>query len=96
MGEIPEIPGSIQDPDIAKVFTVIMKLRYYADTITLLDDDIRQYYLVLLSSTLCVPAFVSVNDTMREYTWISSSHLCIALRATGRMGASLQPMNSTP
>lgn len=79
-GEIPEIPGGITDPDIIKAFTVIRQLRRYADTITLLDDDIRQYYLALLYYTLSVPAYVSVDDFRREYAWISSSYLCNRLK----------------
>jgi hypothetical protein len=58
---------------------VIQQLRRYADTITLLDEDIRQYYLALLYYTLCVPAYVSVNEYMKEYAWISSSLLCNTL-----------------
>ncbi|HQK56508.1 MAG TPA: anti-sigma factor antagonist [Methanolinea sp.] len=80
LGEIPDVPEGISDPDVAKAFRVILHLRKYADTITLLDDDIRQYYLSLLYYTLCVPAFVSVSDSMREYAWISSSLLCESLR----------------
>jgi hypothetical protein len=78
--EIPEIPDEVRDPDILKAFTIVKQLRQYADTITLLDDDIRQYYLALLYYTLCIPAYVSVNDYMREYAWISSSLLCNALK----------------
>lgn len=83
LGEIPSLPEGIADPDVAKAFQVIQQLRRYADTITLLDEDILQYYLALLYYTLCVPAFVSVNDYMREYAWISSSLLCEALRIHG-------------
>lgn len=83
LGEIPSLPEGIADPDVAKAFKVVQQLRRYADTITLLDEDILQYYLALLYYTLCVPAFTSVNDYMREYAWISSSLLCEALRMHG-------------
>ncbi|HUU75872.1 MAG TPA: anti-sigma factor antagonist [Methanoregulaceae archaeon] len=79
LGDIPEIPEGINDPDIIKAFAVVRKLRRYADTLTLLDEDIRQYNLALLHYTLCVPAYVSVNDFMKEYAWISSSLLCKTL-----------------
>ena len=78
--DIPDIPGDIRDPGIVKAFSVVRQLRRYADTLTVLDDDIRQYYLALLSYTLCVPAFVSVTDPMKEYAWVSSSILCNALK----------------
>jgi anti-anti-sigma factor len=79
LGEIPKIPEGIDDPDIIKAFSVVRQLRRYADTITMLDDDIRQYNLALLYYTLCVPAYASVNDFAREYAWISSSLLCRTL-----------------
>ena len=80
LGEIPEVPEGTWDPEVMKAFQVVSRLRRYADSITLLDDDIRQYWLALLYYTLAVPAFVSVNDLMREYAWISSSLLCNALK----------------
>jgi hypothetical protein len=79
LGEIPEIPPGITDPDVLKAFSVVRQLRKYADTVTLLDDDIGQYWLALLNTTLCVPAYVSVNDRMREYAWVSACLLCDAL-----------------
>ncbi len=79
-GDIPKIPEEITDPDVLKAFSVIQQLRKYADTLTLLDEDIRQYYLALLYYTLCVPAYVSVNEYMKEFAWISSSLLCNALK----------------
>jgi len=79
LGMVPKIPEEVDDADIAKAFSVIRQLRGYADTLTLLDDDIRQYNLALLHYTLSVPAYVSVNDFMREYAWISSSLLCNTL-----------------
>jgi hypothetical protein len=80
LGEIPELPEELRDPDIEKAFTVVKQLRRYADSITLLDEDIRQYYLALLHYTLCIPAYASVNEYMKEYAWISSSLLCNALK----------------
>lgn len=78
LGAVPETP-SVDDEDIAKAFSVIRQLRGYADTVTLLDDDIRQYNLALLYYTLPVPAYVSVNDKAKEYAWISSSLICNTL-----------------
>lgn len=94
LGEIPEIPDRIRDPAIEKAFRVVTQLRRYADTVTLLDEDIRQYYLALLSYTLCVPAFVSVNDAMKEYAWISSSILCTALNQSVKEGGHDLPVSS--
>jgi len=76
---IPDIPPHINDPDVLEAFSVVRQLRKYADTITPPDDDIGQYWLALLHTTLCVPAYVSVNDRMREYAWVSVSLLCNAL-----------------
>ena len=94
LGEIPDIPDGIRDPAIEKAFRGVTRLRRYADTVTLLDEDIRQYYLALLSYTLCVPAFVSVNDAMKEYAWISASLLCTALNQSVKEGGHDLPVSS--
>lgn len=59
-----------------KTFQCVQKLREYANVITLLDEDITQYFFSLLSYTLCVLDYGSVNDYVKQYAWISSSMLC--------------------
>lgn len=67
---MPILPGLSRSPGSSQG---------YADTVTLPDDDIRQYNLALLYYTLPVPAYVSVNDKAKEYAWISSSLICNTL-----------------
>lgn len=80
LSDIPLVPATIDDPDIEKAYTVISQLRRYADRVTVLDDDISQYYLALFYYTISIPAFVSVSDHVREYAWITASLLCNRIR----------------
>ncbi len=81
---IPEIPDGIIDPALDKAFRCVQQLRRYADLVTLLDDDISQYYIGLLPFTLNLLSYSSVNDRAKEYGWISSSMICKRLMEMGR------------
>ncbi|MBM4241485.1 MAG: anti-sigma factor antagonist [Euryarchaeota archaeon] len=82
LSDIPRLPRKarnkylkedFEDSDVIKAFSCVQKLRGYANVITLLDEDISQYFLALFPYTLMALAFVSVNDYMKKYAWISSS-----------------------
>jgi len=81
---IPEIPDGITDPALDKAFRCVQQLRRYADLVTLLDDDISQYYIGLLPFTLNLLSYSSVNDLAKEYGWISASMICKRLMEMGR------------
>lgn len=74
--DIPQLPSTLKDPQVLKAFQCVQKLREYANIITLLDEDISQYFFGLLSYTLSVLSYGSVNDYAKQYAWISSSMLC--------------------
>ena len=83
LSDIPQIPPEYKNKnvisdsdDVLKAFQCIQKLREYGNMITLLDEDISQYLLGLLSYTLSAVSFVSLNDYEKEYAWISSSLIC--------------------
>ncbi len=76
LSDIPQLPHNIQDPVLEKAFRCVQKLRRYADLVTLLDDDITQYYLGLLPYTLNLLSYTSVNEYAKEYGWISASLIC--------------------
>ena len=83
LSDIPQIPiqsTEIQldfdNSDVIKAFQCIRRVREYGNMITLLDEDISQYLLGLLSYTLSAISFVSLNDYQKEYAWISSSLIC--------------------
>jgi anti-anti-sigma factor len=80
LSEIPQFPETDLDPEVHRAFRCVQKLREYANVITLLDEDISQYWLSLLWYTLIVLAYGSVNDFSKRYAWISSSLLCQKLR----------------
>jgi len=81
LSDIPQLPKArnnylnedFQHLDVVKAFSCVQKLREYANVITLLDEDISQYFLALFPYTLMALAFVSVNNYMKKYAWISSS-----------------------
>jgi hypothetical protein len=76
LSDIPQIPSTLQDPKVLKAFQCVQKLREYANIITLLDEDISQYFFSLFAYTMRVSGYVSVNDYAKKYAWISSSMLC--------------------
>lgn len=83
LSEIPEIPSKsaenqfdFNNSDVIKAFQCVRRVREYGNMITLLDDDISQYLLGLLSYTLSAVSFISLNDYEKEYAWISASLIC--------------------
>ena len=78
LSDIPQIPGSasIEDQNVFKAFRCVQRLREYANVVTLLDEDITQYWFSLLWYTLIVLAYGSVKESGKLYAWISSALLC--------------------
>jgi len=76
LSEIPRIPSTLRDPKVLKAFLCVQKLREYANVITLLDEDISQYFFSLFAYSMRVLLYGSVNDYAKKYAWISSSMLC--------------------
>jgi len=82
LSDIPQIPIQSTDildfenSDVIQAFQCIRRVREYGNMITLLDEDISQYLLGLLSYTLSAVSFISLNDYEKEYAWISSSLIC--------------------
>ena len=83
LSEIPEIPlkstenqFDFDNSDVIKAFQCTRRVREYGNMITLLDEDISQYLLGLLSYTLSAVSFISLNDYEKEYAWISASLIC--------------------
>ncbi|MCC7551328.1 MAG: anti-sigma factor antagonist [Methanobacterium sp.] len=83
LSDIPQIPSEYKEvgvdfdnDDVLKAFNCIQRLREYGNMITLMDDDISQYLLGLLSYTLSTVSFISLNDYEKKYAWISSSLIC--------------------
>lgn len=72
----PENQLNFDNRDIIKAFQCIRRVREYGNMITLLDEDISQYLLGLLSYNLSSISFRSLHDYEREYAWISASLIC--------------------
>jgi anti-anti-sigma factor len=73
---IPQIPSTVRDLHVLKAFLCVQKLREYANVITLLDEDITQYFFSLFAYTMRVLKYGSANDYAKKCAWISSSMLC--------------------
>ena len=76
LSDIPDIPVQDLPIDREKAFCVIRKLRYYANLVTILDDDPEQYLLALLWYTLPVLWYSSVSEYGKTYAWITASRIC--------------------
>ncbi|MCX6699362.1 MAG: hypothetical protein NTV68_05465 [Methanomicrobiales archaeon] len=76
LSKIPDIPAKDLPIDREKAFCVIRKLRYYANLVTILEDDPGQYLLALLWYTLPVLWYSSVSEYGKTYAWITASRIC--------------------
>jgi len=76
LSEIPQIPPTLQDPKVLKAFLCIRKLREFANVITLLDEDVSQYFFSLFAYSLRVLKYRDVDDYGKKCAWISASMLC--------------------
>jgi anti-anti-sigma factor len=76
LGDIPVMPGRDLPPDTEKAFRVLRKLRYYADLVTILDENPEQYLLVLLWYTIPVLWYRSVGEHGKKFAWITADRIC--------------------
>jgi hypothetical protein len=84
LGDIPEMPGPDLTPEAEKAFLVLRKLRYYADLVTILDENPDQYLLALLWYTIPVLWYGSVGEYGKKYAWITAARICERLTNTPR------------
>ena len=80
LGDIPGLPAHDLPGDREKAFRVIRKLRYYADLVTILDDNPDQYLLALLWYTIPVLWYRSVGEYGKKFAWITASRICERLK----------------
>lgn len=73
--ELPELP---QPPEegLRKAYYTIRMLREYADRLTLLEEDIRQYYLALLYYTMQILRYGSTGRLTKLYALLSAALIC--------------------
>lgn len=74
--DYPLLPGEDLPVESEKAFRLIRKLRYYADLVTVLDDNPEPYLLALLWYTLPVLWYRSVGEFGKKYAWITASRIC--------------------
>jgi anti-anti-sigma factor len=80
LGDIPGLPERVIPGETEKAFRIIRKLRYYADLVTILDDDPDQYLIALLWYTLPVLWYRSVGEFGKKFAWITASRICERLK----------------
>ncbi len=78
--EIPQITLSSKNPWLKKIYRTIQKIRQFANIVTLLEEDISQYYLALLYFTLQILRFPQLSKFNRMYALLSASLICEKLQ----------------
>ena len=74
--QIPQITFSLKSPWMEKIYRMVQKIRGFANTVTLLEEDIPQYYLALLYFTLQILRFPEISEFTKRYAFLSASLIC--------------------
>ncbi|HHI88104.1 MAG TPA: STAS domain-containing protein [Candidatus Cloacimonetes bacterium] len=64
------------DPMVKKAYTLICRLREYADTVTLFERDIIPYIVALLEWTYPVICYAQLNDYKKRFAVYSAALMC--------------------
>ena len=80
LSEIPGMPDLDFPGDREKAFRILRKLRYYADQVTILDENPEPYLLAFLWYTLPVLWYRSVGEYGKKYAWITAARICERLQ----------------
>ena len=79
LSDIPDISCQDLPESREKALRILRKLRYYADLVTVLDDNPEQYLLALLWYTIPVLWYRSVSEYGKKYAWVTASRICECL-----------------
>lgn len=71
--QIPQINFPLKNPWMEKIYRMVQKLRKLANVVTLLEEDISQYYLALLYFTLQVLSYPQISEFTKRYVFFSAS-----------------------
>jgi anti-anti-sigma factor len=78
--QIPQITFSLKSPWMEKIYRMVQRLREFANVVTLLEEDISQYYLALLYLTLQVLRYPQISEFTKRYAFLSASLICEKLK----------------
>ena len=71
--QIPQINFPLKNTWMEKIYRMVQKLRKLANVVTLLEEDISQYYLALLYFTLRVLSYPQISEFTKRYVFFSAS-----------------------
>ncbi len=78
--QIPQISFSLKNPWMEKIYRMVQKIREIANEVTLLEEDISQYYLALLYFTIQVLRYPQISEFTKRYALFSASLICDKLK----------------
>lgn len=76
LNDKPEFVYLGNDPEVKKAYEIVCRLRKYAKTVVIFEDDIIPYYLAVLEWTMPYVSYQLDNDLIRYYAVISSALIC--------------------
>ena len=68
-----------KDSELDKAYKVICKIREYVNLVTVLDNDVKQYFMALFYFSAPVMGYKNVDYTIKEYAFYHSSMLATRL-----------------
>ena len=74
--DLPPFIYSGNDPMVKKAYTMICKLREYANTVTIFETDIIPYLIALLEWTYPVVCYTQLNIQKKKYALCSAALMC--------------------
>ena len=76
LDEIPPFNYKGSDPIVEKAYKVILRLRRYADKVTLFETDIVPYLLALLEWTYPVVSYGDATRLQKRFSALSAGLIC--------------------
>jgi anti-anti-sigma factor len=76
LDDMPVFKYQGDDPNVAKAYQVICRLRQYADTVTLFEKDLIPYLLAVLEWTYPVVCYKGVEKLRKRYSACSAALIC--------------------
>lgn len=72
----PPLGYAGSDPRVSKAYQLLRRLRWYADTVTLFETDMRPYLLAVLQWTVCTVCYLAWEPERKRLGAIMAGILC--------------------
>lgn len=76
LSEMPRFTYSGDDPLVAKAYSIICRLRHYANVVTLFETRMTPYWLAMLQWTLPVASYRGISSRRKQVALYTSALLC--------------------